>query len=253
MIAATAVSFAIVPSVAQAIPHWTSGGAAIANGIKTPFVTFGGATNLENKSGIGSFNCKTVGGGFVENVGGVGRGKTQAFAYYECKAPSCEAEIKAKFGVAGRCEIRTENLPQPNQEKTTGNEGWENELFEGASATGGESTLRERIGMKWTAFPSGGQLGHASPEGMLRLTLQCAIPSTKTVVTEAVLEGAVEPEVGEAFSGSFNGTSALHPSEVNYAGSTTGSLHSELGGEAVNEGKDKYLGYNSQAVIGAAK
>jgi hypothetical protein len=253
LVPVVAVVFAVVPSAAQAIPHWTSGGAAIANGVKTPAVTFGGSTNLSQKSALGEINCKGVGGGFVENVAGAGKGKSQASAFYECKAPGCEAEIKAKFGVAGRGEVRTENLPQPNVEKTLGNEGWSNELFEGPSATGGESTLREKVGTTWAAFPSGGQVGHPSPEGMIRATVICSIPALKTVAVEAIFEGALEPEVGEAFSGSYNGTSAAKPSEAHFGAATTGSLHSETGGEGVNEGNVKYLGYVSQAVLGAAK
>jgi YVTN family beta-propeller protein len=245
------VGIAIPPL--QPGPHWTSGGASIANGIKTPVVTFGGATNLGEKGGLGETNCKGVGGGFVENLGGRGTGKTLASAFYECKAPACEAEIKAKFGVAGRGEVRTENLPQPTKEKTLGGEGWSNELFEGASATGGEKTLRERIGTTWTGFPSGGQVGHASPEGMIRTTISCSIPSLKTVASEAIYEGALEPEVGEAFNGAFNGLSAAKPSEAHFAGMATGSLHSEAGGEIFYEGNVKYLGYNSQAVIGVSK
>jgi YVTN family beta-propeller protein len=245
------VGIAITPGLPG--PHWTSGGATIANGVKTPVVTFGGSTNLSQKSGVGEINCKGVGGGFVENVAGAGKGKSQASAFYECKAPQCEAQIKEKFGVAGRGEVRTEGLPQPTETGKPANEGWENELFEGKSATGGESTLRERIGTQWEKFPSGGQVGHASPEGMIRATVICSIPSLKMVAAEAIFEGALEPEVGEAFNGSFNGLSAAKPSEAHFAGAQTGSLHSEFAGEGTNEGNVKYLGYNSQAVIGVSK
>jgi hypothetical protein len=253
LVPAVAVAFAVVPSVAQAIPHWTSGGASIANGVKTPVVTFGGSTDLSQKSAVGEIHCKGVGGGFVENVAGTGKGKSQASAFYECKAPQCEAQIKEKFGVAGRGEVRTEGLPQPTEIGKVANEGWENELFEGASATGGESTLRERVGTKWEKFPSGGQAKGETPPGMIRATVICSIPALKAVAVEAIFEGALEPEVGEAFSGSYNGTSALHPSEAHFGEATTGSLHSEVGGEGVNAGNVKYLGYVSQAVIGAAK
>jgi YVTN family beta-propeller protein len=233
-------------------PHWTSGGSAIANAVKTPVVLFGGATNLAQQT-IGEINCKTVGGGFVENVEGQGRGKVQALARWECKAPACEAEVKEKFGVAGRAEVTTENLPEPTVAGKPGSEGWETELFEGKSAAGGENSPREKIGETWTKFPEGGQEGHESPPGMMRFSIRCEIPSTKTPLVEAFYEGAVEPEIGEAFNGSFNGISALHPSELGFFGETSGRLNSEkAGGEGQGyfTGSLKYLGYTNQSVIG---
>jgi YVTN family beta-propeller protein len=233
-------------------PHWTTGGSTIANGVKTPVVLFGGATNLAQET-IGEINCKTVGGGFVENVEGQGRGKVQALARYECKAPACEAEVKEKFGVAGRAEITTENLPESTGAGKLGSEGWETELFDGKSATGGENSPREKIGETWSKFPEGGQEGHESPPGMMRFSIRCEIPSTKTPLVEAFYEGAVEPEIGEAFNGSFNGISALHPSQLGFFGETSGRLNSEkAGGEGQGyfTGSLKYLGYTNQSVIG---
>jgi hypothetical protein len=255
MIPAAVAVFALLPAAAQAIPHWTSGMATIANGVKTPVVSWGGATNLSMET-IGEVNCKIVGGGFVENIEGKGRGKTQALDYFECKAPACEVQVKEKFGVAGKLLVLTENLPEPDGTGKLGSVGWENELFEGKSATGGETSLRERIGVAWTVFPEGGQVGHESPIGMMRLTVECVLATTGSPVAEATFEGAQEPEIGEAFTENFNGMSAAHPSVVHFASAASGRLHSEAQPEEPQgtfAGNLKYLGYVSQSTIGAVK
>jgi alpha-tubulin suppressor-like RCC1 family protein len=225
--------------------HWYRNGALATGGLRLPFVIFGGSTDLADTSGLGEVHCKTVGAGYAENPAGKGTGvgKLQALAFYSCVAPQCEAQVKEKFGVAGRSVIAAENIALP---PNTSGEGWVLELFEGGSPT----SARELIGVPWQSFPQGGQKAHESPPGMVRLTILCTAPALQTVVTEGVFEGALEPEVGEAAAGELNGSSAAHPSTWSFTGASSGALHSEVGGEATYSGNLKYLGYNAEEVIG---
>jgi hypothetical protein len=234
----------------RAPEHWYRNGALLSPAKALPILSFGGSTDVVQVSALGEVHCKNVAAGSVENPsgGGAGVGKTVVAAYYSCAAPQCEAAVKEKFGTAGRGEIRTENLPNPIG--PNGSEGWEEELLLEA---GSPASVRERVGLAWSSFPSGGQSGtgatHESPPGMMRLTVICAIPSLNTTAAEAIFEGALEPEVGEAAGGGLNGMSAGHPSGVRFAGTSTGVLHSEAGGELSGTGTTKYLGYTSQEVI----
>jgi hypothetical protein len=226
-------------------PHWYKSGALLTSGLSTPVFTAGTSTDLKLVSGIGEIHCKTVGGGVIENTAGGGFGKTQAESFYGCVAPTCESEVKAKFGVPGRGEIKAENLPEAGE---TNSEGWESSLFE----TGSPLTSRITTGQEWTAFPSGGQKGHESPPGMERLDVICSAPSTHTHVSEAIFEGQLEPEIGEAVE-NLNGTSAAHPSTMKFGGSASGSLHSEAGGTGAVTGSVRYLGYTSLEVMSVGK
>jgi hypothetical protein len=230
--------------------HWYKNGAILGAGKAAPILTFGGSKDVVQVSGLGEVHCQNVGAGSVENPsgGGAGVGKTLASEFYSCVAPQCETAVKEKFGATGRGEIRTENLPVPIG--PNGSEGWEDQLL---TEAGSPASIRERIGLPWSAFPSGGQSGsgpaHESPAGMMRLTVICAIPSLNAAAAEAVFEGALEPEVGEAASENLNGLSAGRPSLVKFAGASGGALHSEAGGELTSNGTVKYLGYLSQEVI----
>jgi hypothetical protein len=230
--------------------HWYKNGALIPPGKTLPVLSFGGSTDVVQVSALGEIHCKNVGAGSAENPSGgsAGVGKTVASEFYSCVAPQCETAVKEKFGTTGRGAIRTENLPLPIG--PNGSEGWEEELL---AEAGSPASVRERVGLAWSSFPSGGQSGtgptHESPPGMMRLTVICAIPSLNTNAAEAIFEGALEPEVGEAAGGGLNGMSAAHPSGVRFAGTSTGVLHSETGGELSGTGTTKYLGYTSQEVI----
>jgi len=241
-------AFAVMPAAAQAIvPHWYKNAKIQAAGTPLQVVTFGGAANLKQISGLGEINCKGVGGGFDENPvgGGAGTGKVQASEFYTCLAPQCEAQIKEKFGVSGRGEVRTENLPLPQFGGTKGAEGWNSKLFEG----GAPSSVRDEIGTPWTSFPSPNQKEGETPAGMIRATVLCTIPALKAVAVEAIFEGSLTPEIGEASSENLNGLSASKPSVSKFTGATSGALHSELAGEGTNEGLVKYLGYNTQEIV----
>jgi hypothetical protein len=230
--------------------HWYKNGVLLTAGKPVPILSFGGSKDVVQLSGLGEVHCQNVGAGSIENPsgGGAGVGKALASEYYSCVAPQCEAAVKEKFGTAGRGEIRTENLPLPIG--PNGSEGWEEELL---TEAGSPASIRERIGLPWSAFPSGGQSGsgptHESPPGMMRLTVICAIPSLNMVAAEAIFEGALEPEAGEAASENLDGLSAARPSLVKFPGPSGGVLHSEAAGELSSNGTVKYLGYTSQEVI----
>jgi hypothetical protein len=235
-------AFAVMPVAAQAVTqHWYSNGVLATEGESVPVVTFGGETNLSQKSGLGEINCRGTGGGVIENPvgGGAGAGKSNAGGFYECKAPECEAEVKLKTGLEGRGTATLQN--QPSSTKEAAFPGWTNLLEE--STVGGVASIREKIGEPFVTFKT------PSPAGMIRATVDCTIAANQQVVAEAIFEGELKPEIGAAKKGNTNGTSAAKPSSARFEGESTGGLHSSLAGVGVNFGSVKYLGYNNQELI----
>jgi hypothetical protein len=229
--------------------HWYRSGAKLSEGTVVPIVMFGGKVNLGwDALGVGEFNCRGVGGGTIENPtgGGAGVGRTNSLSFYECKAPTCEAEVMREFGVEGRLRTTTQNNPAATQEPAF--PGWSDALEE--SEVNGVFSVREKIGEPFVAFKT------PSPPGMIRETIICEIAANQQVRTEVVAEGELNPEIGMAKSGNLNGTTAAKPSTVKFSGRAselmgrTGVLHSEVAGEVINTGGSlKYLGYNEQELI----
>jgi hypothetical protein len=235
-------TFALTPAAAQAVTqHWYRSGVIAAPATPVPVVTFGGKINLSQNSAIGEINCREVGGGVVENPtgGGAGIGRTNSSFFYECKAPACEAEVMAKFGLEGRGTATTQNNPAATKEPAF--PGWNNVLEE--SEVAGVTSVREKVGEPFESFKT------PSPPGMVRATIGCEIVVNKTPVISAVFEGELKPEVGRAKSGNLNGVSSGKPSHAGFSGASTGALHSEVGGEGTNNGIVKFLGYNEQELI----
>jgi hypothetical protein len=235
---------AVMPVAAQAEPkHWHKSGVRLAEGESIPIVMFGGETNFSQQL-IGEVNCRTVGGGTIENPvgGGPGVGRTNELASYECKAPTCEAEVMAKFGVLGRATITWQNNPAATKEPAF--PGWSDVLEE--STVAGVSSIREKIGEPFVTYKT------PSPPGLIRETNTCEVSSTKEALIAAIYEGEYKPEIGAAKKGNLNGTSGAKPSAMRFEGNSTGVLHSQATGEANGLGSVKYLGYNEQELITVA-
>jgi hypothetical protein len=234
---------AVMPVAAQAEPkHWFQNGVLMAAGEETPIVLFGNEINVAQNSGIGEFNCKTVGGGVIDNPvgGGAGEGKSNAGSFYECKAARCEEEVLKATGVPGRGTATLQNEPAATKEPAF--PGWTNVLEE--STVAGVSSIREKIGEPFVTFKT------TSPPGMIRETFDCTIAPTGQVVSEAIFEGELKPEIGVAKTGNLNGSSAGAPSQMKFGtGTCPVCLHSNLGGEVTWQGNLKYLGYFHQEVI----
>jgi hypothetical protein len=231
-----------MPVAAQAVTqHWYRNNAKVAEGTVVPVVMYGGKTNLSLTNAVGEVNCRTVFGGTVENPvgGGAGVGRTDSMALYECKAEKCEAEVKQKTGLEGRCRVTTQNNPAATQEPSF--PGWRDALEE--STVEGVSSVREKIGEPWETFKT------PSPPGMIREAESCEVDATKEVVSSFTSEGELKPEIGIAKSANLNGTKATSPSRAKFNGASTGGLHLEAGGETTASGEVKYLGYNEQEVI----
>jgi hypothetical protein len=224
-----------------AIYHWYRNATKLAEGTVVPIVMFGGKVNLTMQNGLGGPNCRTVLGGTIENPvgGGAGVGRTNSMTFYECKASTCEAEVKAKTGLEGRFRATTENNPAATQEPAF--PGWSDSLEE--SEVAGVSSVREKIGEPWATFKT------PSPPGMVRETEICEVAPTKEAVATAISEGELKPEIGAAKSGNLNGVTAAKPSQVKFSGASTESMASELAGETTYTGSLKYLGYNEQELI----
>jgi hypothetical protein len=231
---------ALMPVAAQAeLKHWYQNGGLMTAGEETPIVMFGNEVNL-SQFVVGEVNCKTVGGGTIENPvgGGAGIGRTNSFNFYECKNVACEEEVLKKFGVLGRGRFTTENNPAATQEPAF--PGWSNVLEE--STVGGVSSIREKIGEPFVTFKT------PSPPGMLRETQICEVPSTSQHLFDVIYEGEYKPEIGVAKTGNLNGTKAGAPSQFKFNGASTGELHSNVG-TSTGQGNLKYLGYFHQELI----
>jgi hypothetical protein len=84
---------------------------------------------------------------------------------------------------------------------------------------------------------------------MIHETEDCSVSSTGQVVSEAIVEGELKPEIGVAKTTNLNGSSAGSPSQAKFNGASTGALHSKVAGEETWLGNLKYLGYFHQEVI----
>jgi len=237
-------AFAVMPVAGQAVTqHWYKNNVISPQGEAVPFVMFGGEVNLGQTGPLGEVNCKTVAGGTIENPvgGGFGIGSMSALAFYECKAPQCEAQIKETTGLEGRMWPETKNMPASiNGHKERRFVPYFMQLEE--STVMGVSSIRLKIGRKWVAFET------PSPEKMIRVAEGCEIAASETVTAMAEFEGELQPEIGAAKKGNLNGTSAAKPSSVRFEGASTNELHGMLG-NAVYFGSLKYLGYNEQEII----
>src|SRR5262245_58009415 len=84
-------ALAVMPVAAQAeTQHWYRNGAKLAEATVNPIVMWGGKVDLSQTSaGLGEIHCKSAAGGTIENpTGGLaGIGRTNAYVFYECKAP----------------------------------------------------------------------------------------------------------------------------------------------------------------------
>jgi hypothetical protein len=234
---------AVMPVAAQAeLKHWYQNMAKATEGEEVPVVMFGNEVNLSQFL-FGEVNCKTAGGGTIENPvgGGAGVGRTNSLTSYECHGEPCEKEVLTKFGVTGRPRITWQNNPAATKEPAF--PGWSDRLEE--STVEGVSSIREKIGEPFVTFKT------PSPPGMLRETGTCEIPSTGQAFETAIYEGEYKPEIGVAKAANLNGVSAATPSAVKFSGASTGTLHSKKGppGEGIGFGNVKYLGYFHQEVI----
>jgi len=231
------VAFAAMPVAAQASQHWYKNNVKQAAGKPIPLVSFGGAVNLSQKSGIGEINCRGVGGGTIENPegGGAGLSKTYESTFFECKSEGCEK-------AAAEDKIPLESFAKTNAEEY----GWAGELEE---AAGSPATTRETIGEPFSGTFH--KYGSPSPTHEVMALVTCETPpgfEPHIVGVEATFEGELTPEIGVAVT-NLNGSKAAVPSTAKFDGTSTGALHSEIAGEGTNEGSVKYLGYTAQEVI----
>jgi hypothetical protein len=235
-------ALAVMPVAAQAeTQHWYRSGAKIAEATVVPVVTFGGKINLSQNSALGEINCKGAGGGIIENPtgGGAGTGKSNSASFWECKAPTCEAEVLKATGLEGRGTATTQNNPGATKEPAF--PGWSNTLEE--SEVEGVSSVREKIGEPFVTFKT------PSPPGMIRAQVICEVAVNQSPVATANFEGELKPEIGVAKSGNLNGSTASKPSSAKFSGASTGALQSEVAGPGTNSGSVKYLGYFEQELI----
>jgi hypothetical protein len=239
-------AFAAMPVAAQAeIQHWYRNGVLLPEGTAMPFVTFGNRINLNQKSALGEVNCKTAGGGTIENPTGAGAGigGMTALAFYDCKAPQCEEAVLKEFGLEGREWVEAKNISASiNGHPERRFVPWLMQLEE--SIVEGINSVRLRIGVPW-----GGIFETPSPPGMIRISQACEIAASETPLNQFTSEGELKPEIGVAFKGNMNGTSPGKPSFYTFQGPSTEALHSMAVGLVTYTNSLKYLGYNEQELI----
>jgi hypothetical protein len=85
------VVLALMPAVAQAVPHYYKNGALIPEGERVPILEWGKLTLANPTSLISPTTCETMAGGYLQNPvgGGAGIGATLRFATYNCANPEC--------------------------------------------------------------------------------------------------------------------------------------------------------------------
>ena len=91
----------VMPTVAQAAPHYYKNGVLIPQGEKVPVLEWGKFT-LSHQPGLGDVpTCESSAGGYVENPvgGGAGVGRTSRFASWNCIDLECpEGQVEVAGG-----------------------------------------------------------------------------------------------------------------------------------------------------------
>jgi subtilase family protein len=265
---------------ATTAPHWFKGGTRLKEGSRLAVVSWGVAVNVTQKGPAGELSCRTVSAGYVENPPGTtgrtgeegpaGAGATEAEAYYECRAPQCEAEIAssslAALGYRGVGFAVAYNLP------------WRAELLNASPP------YEERIGARpdgnlgagfaegfpARSQPPGGLGGSWGAEGAMGMVTGCEIfpnPEGKVptepgpalhagaparVWDETPFEGELHPLIGGPLN---SAASATNPAVIEFTGKASGELEDPsgpgLGG--VDTGNVKYLGYETQSSVSVAE
>jgi hypothetical protein len=213
LVATTA--FAVLPNVAQAVPHYYKNNVILAEGAagKT-FLEGWGTLKLKTVlGGTAEYTCRNAAGGFIENPtgGGAGVGATELFTSYQCTFTACPT-----FPT-----VLAEELP------------WKGELEEpGAGEIRGRSMAVKADLQCWATKAAFEKAARGEAE----------LPNAKNVFI-----GTSKPKVE-------TGTSAGHPGFLEF-GPTAGTLEQEgsagtIQGETI--GKVKALGYKEAEVINVA-
>jgi len=107
-------AFVVMPTVAQAAPHFFKSGTLAAENEKIPVVSWGKLTLEPEPPVAAKTTCENIAGGFVENPtgGGAGIGATLRFATYNCTNAECPA---GEIEIAGKkFEKEFEVVSNPN-------------------------------------------------------------------------------------------------------------------------------------------
>jgi hypothetical protein len=114
-------ALSVLPTVAQAAPHYYKSGVLISEGERVPILEWGQLTFSPEPEGINAdITCETAAGGFVENSegGGPGVGQTTSFASWNCselECPPAEVEIEGhKYEKALELITPPQDLPWPS-------------------------------------------------------------------------------------------------------------------------------------------
>jgi hypothetical protein len=101
-------AFAVMPAVAQAVPHVYKNGVIAQEGKIVREIGWGVLHTHSEK--LGEVECHAIRAGFEENPtgGGPAKGKVQAFTPYECNDPTCATSLGEIKETAGKLPWQTE-------------------------------------------------------------------------------------------------------------------------------------------------
>ena len=93
-------ALAVMPSVAQAAPHYYKNGTLIPEGERVPILEWGKLTVKPEPQVAANTACENITGGYVENPvgGGAGIGATLRFAAYNCISLECQPQYEVEIG-----------------------------------------------------------------------------------------------------------------------------------------------------------
>jgi hypothetical protein len=223
----------VLPSVAQAAPHYYKNGSLLAEGTKLPTLAWGKLTLVSSKGGT-PVECENAVGGYVENPvgGGAGKSETNGWAAYNCKDEECELG-------GGKIGVIFENEASPGQALRL---AWPGELTEAKVGTIRDKSTNVRVytHCQFVALAPVERAGTGPFAGLEeKESKEYNAPGSTTCTTAS--PGTSEAKVK-------NGTNAEKPSKTEFD-SGAGELECGTGGKGITGGTLKVSGFIETELI----
>ena len=225
-------AFVVMPTVAQAVPHYYSNLSKGEEGKRIPYISWG-KLSLTSSKGGSPVECENAVGGYDENPtgGGAGLEATNGWAAYNCTDAECEA-------AGGHIGVIFENEKTPGQSLKL---EWPGELTEVKAGTIRLKSTNVRVytHCQFVALPSTERPGTGPFTGLEeKETKEYNAPGSTICTTTA--PGTSEPKLK-------NGTNAEKPSKTEFDG--VGFLECGTGGKGITGGTLKTIGFNESETL----
>ena len=226
-------AFVVMPTVAQAEPHYYTNGSKSEEGKKVPYISWG-KLSLTSSKGGSPVECENAVGGYDENPtgGGAGAEATNGWAAYNCTDAECEA-------AGGHIGVIFENEKTPGQANKL---EWPGVLTEAVKGTIRLKSTNVRVytHCQFVALPPTEKPGSGPFEGLEeKESKEFNAPGSTICTTTA--PGASEPKLK-------NGTNAEKPSKTEFS-ETGGELECGTGGKGITGGTLKTVGFNETELL----